>query len=619
MARVAFLLPREDMLPQIPALAQKYHLDVILARAIQTDEAVEATRKAMADGADIVVARGLQANLIKANTSVPLVAIQFTAQEIGLLIRKATELVSSPHPRVGLIGAPSMFQDVSHLGELLGVELRSYFGGGDFARAAAEAIDEGADVLIGGDVACQYAAQRGFPAVFISSSTECIENACRAVQRVAYALDLEKRNAAQLQIILDYTVSGLILLDGQGLVCQLNHSSEQLLNAAEPNWVGKPVWELLPALTAETLEPVLQRGEELTALHLRHGESRFLTTISPVTAEDRPSGAVISLTDSQQFKTYADRQRKELYHQGFTAPFTFDTFIARSHKTQALLEQARHCARFNAPVVIQGEFGTEKEELAQCIHNAGDSPENAFVHFNCNCMDPDAEEKLFGPQGLVERAQGILFLDEVSRLSPAGQYRLYRLIAGRPDSVSGALNASPTPLRVLAGDSHDLLELVRAGAFREDLYYALSVTVLNIPPLRERQEDITPWADYFLQAYQKRYGRYVHLTKTAWQRMWDYPWPGNLAQLRGFCQRIVVGSPRRAVDEFFLDSLLRDGGPARSAESSGPASAAYQDPAAARIAELLSTCHGSRSAVAQALGISTTTLWRRMKKYGIQG
>ena len=582
MARVAFLLPREDMLPQIPALAQKYHLDVILARAIQTDEAVEATRKAMADGADIVVARGLQANLIKANTSVPLVAIQFTAQEIGLLIRKATELVSSPHPRVGLIGAPSMFQDVSHLGELLGVELRSYFGGGDFARAAAEAIDEGADVLIGGDVACQYAAQRGFPAVFISSSTECIENACRAVQRVAYALDLEKRNAAQLQIILDYTVSGLILLDGQGLVCQLNHSSEQLLNAAEPNWVGKPVWELLPALTAETLEPVLQRGEELTALHLRHGESRFLTTISPVTAEDRPSGAVISLTDSQQFKTYADRQRKELYHQGFTAPFTFDTFIARSPKTQALLEQARHCARFNAPVVIQGEFGTEKEELAQCIHNAGDSPENAFVHFNCNCMDPDAEEKLFGPQGLVERAQGILFLDEVSRLSPAGQYRLYRLIAGRPDSVSGALNASPTPLR-------------------------------------ERQEDITPWADYFLQAYQKRYGRYVHLTKTAWQRMWDYPWPGNLAQLRGFCQRIVVGSPRRAVDEFFLDSLRRDGGPARSTESSGPASAAYQDPAAARIAELLSTCHGSRSAVAQALGISTTTLWRRMKKYGIQG
>ncbi|MPN31150.1 Alginate biosynthesis transcriptional regulatory protein AlgB [bioreactor metagenome] len=171
---------------------------------------------------------------------------------------------------------------------------------------------------------------------------------------------------------------------------------------------------------------------------------------------------------------------------------------------------------------------------------------------------------------------------------------------------------------MLAADTRDLGELVRAGAFREDLYYALSVMILSIPPLRQRKEDISGWAEFFFQELQQRHGRYVHLIRGAWQRLLDYDWPGNLAQLRSLCERIIVESPRRTVDEFFLDSQLRVYGPVQRQEEPHDSSAVYYDPKAARIAQLLRNHHGSRSIVAKELGVSTTTLWRYIKKYGIQ-
>lgn len=629
MARVAFLLPREDMLPLVREVIQQQRLDVVAIQAVHTSEILDATRQVMEQGADIVVARGLQAAEIKAHLPIPLVAIQFTAQEIGLMVEKARAIAGKPAPIVGVVGYRNMFQDISHLEELLHVKMVIRYVEQDqlnqaaerelLVQAAEQAAELGADVLIGGDVVCQYATDHGLPSVFPSLGRESIENACRSTRQLAYALDLEKRVATEFRIILDYTVSGLILIDGAGIIRQTNHSAEQLLDGSQQTAVGTPIWEVFPTLTLEALSPVLQQGNELSALHLKRDSAQYLATISPVTPETGalPSGAVISITDSQQLKSYADRQRRELFRQGFVAPYTFSTLIARSPQMQTLVERAKHCARFSAPVIIQGEFGTEKEELAQCIHNASDNAENAFLHFNCGSMSPEAAEaRLFGPHGLVEQAQGILFLDEISQLSPAAQYQLYRLISGRPDSISGSFNAPPAPIQILAGTSQDLQELTASGAFRADLYYSLNVTTLVIPPLRERREDILLWAEYFLNTYQTRYGRYIHFTRSAWQRLRDYSWPGNLSQLRSVCQQAVVSAPKRTVDEFFLDARL-------GVTVSTPAEAKtpdiiYRDPNAARIYELLEQYHGNRNAVAQALSISTTTLWRRMKKYGVQ-
>lgn len=622
MARVSFLLPRDDMLPYVPALAEKYHLEVLEVRTIQTSQAVEAANHAMEAGADIVIARGLQAELIRSSTTVPLVNIQLTAQEVALLVHRAKRLTSRQLPRIALVGLQNMFQDVSHLGQLLGVDLRTYFpecyadSNAFLEQGAAKACSDGADVLIGGDVVCQYAEERGLPSIFIDSSPECIENACRTAQRMAYALDLEKRNNAQLQSILDYTVNGLILIDAHGVIQQLNPSSEHLLDPYQRGLIGKAAGEIFPSLTQELLEEVLIQGHELPIIHLRLGDMQVAASVSPVTSGDEITGAVISITDSKQLKLYTNRERIELLHQGFSAPFTFDSIIVRAPKMLAVIEQAKRCAAFQAPVLILGEFGTERRELAQCIHNAGQNRENALVQFRCNCADPKiVEEHLFGPNGLVEQAQGTIFLDEVSCLSRFAQSKLLRLIPGH-SALAGGTGSLPR-LRVLAGDRRDLAQLAEREEFDRELYYALSITVLTIPPLRQRPEDIIPLADYFLRTFQERYGRYLHLTKTAWQRLRSYSWPGNLPELSSICQRIVVNAPRRTVDEFFLDTLL-DSSDTPAPQPAVPATVVYQDPNAVRITELLAACHGNRRAAAQALGVSTTTLWRRMKKYGIQ-
>lgn len=621
MACIAILLPRDDMLQPAHEIAQRYQLDVISIYAVHTSTVLDKAEEVIRAGAEIIIARGIQAMLLKRHTTVSLVEIQLTGQEMALLITKAKNLVNKPCPVVGVVGFKNMFCDISSLNQLLGVRLNTYFveEHKQMAEAVSQAKADGVDVLIGGDAVCSCAAENQISSVFIASGPESIAEACRVAKYVSYAMDQQKRNAAEFKAILDYTVSGLVQIDTDGMIRNINHSAEQMLSVAAQQAIEHPVWTFLNSLNEQALAPVLSQGQELYSLRLRRNSALFLATVSPVFMDEKVTGAIISITESQQLELYADEQRKELIRQGFTAPFTFDTIIARSPQAQALTEKAKRYAKFNTPVLILGEFGTEKEELAQCIHNASIYADSAFVHFNCDSSDPsDVEERLLGPQGLAKKAQGILFLNEVSRLSPVAQYRLYCLICGRPNSSFGDLEPRYAPLRVLAADTRNLAALVRSGAFREDLYYALSVITLSIPPLRQRKEDISGWAEYFFQELQQRHGRYVHLVRGAWQRLLDYDWPGNLAQLRNLCERVIVESPRRTVDEAFLGNQLSAYGSVQRQENPHGPAAVYCDPKAARIAQLLYDNHGSRSIVAKELGVSTTTLWRYIKKYGIQ-
>lgn len=623
MARVAILLPRDDMLEPARLAAEHYHLDLVGIYAVHSSGILAKAEEVIAGGADIIMARGFQATLIRRNTSISLVEIQLTIQEITQLIQKARALSDRPHPKIGLVGFKNMFHSTAGLDGLLDVTLRTWMlETKDEIPAAVEAAKEdGVDVLIGGDVACAAAAELQIPSVFITSGSESLMEACRVAQQMAYALDLEKKNAAELKVVLDYTVSGLIHVDADGRICNLNHTAEQALGTTEAEVRGISIWQLIPSLRDNALDGVLQGGKETDSFRLKIGQTLYWAVASPVEINQKITGIVISLTEEKRFRLYAEEQQRRLKEEGFTAPFTFDTFVPVSPQMREVIDRAQHYARTSSlPIFLLGEFGTEKEELAQCIHNAGAFSEDAFVHFNCSGPDPDRiTERLFGTDGLIRKTQGVLFLNEVSHLSDEAQYQLYRTLLGRADSSYGMLPPDPVTPRVIVADTRDPGELVRSGELREDLWYALSVMILRIPPLRKRQEDIPAWADYFFRDLQKRYGRYIHLTRTAQQRLREYSWPGNLAQLRNVCERIMIDSPRRTVDEIFLDGVLTSSEPFQREMADTPAAGAvYQDPKAQRIARLLEEHHGNRKAVAAALDVSVTTLWRYMKKYQIQ-
>jgi len=619
MARVAFLLPRDEMLEPARKMAEKYNLQVQEICAVHTSSLPEKLNTIINSGVDILVARGLHATMIRSACDVPLVEVRLTGLEIATLVTKAKNIVGKDTPTIGLVGFGNMFADISQINGLLHVNLTPYFvaTSDQLLEAAQSAVENGVDILIGGDAVCSYAASQNIPSVFIDSGEEGIEDACRIAKRLSYALDLEKRNTAEFKAILDYTFSGIVQVDAEGRIGHMNHSAEQILKKTEEEVNGQLIWSIIPALTSEMLEPVFSSGKELYSLRLNLYKTTVMASVAPIAHEGQTSGAIISINEGRQVKLYNAEQRAELLSQGFSAHVTFDDLVIRSPKMQNLVTQAKLYSRFNAPVLILGEYGTEKFELAQCIHNASDLSGNAFVSYDCDAhSEAEAANDLFGSNGLISKAQGVLYLSEISSLSLSLQYRIAKLIS--PFSVAQSSPYSEAgSLRIIASDSNNLEEMVARGLFRRDLYFALNIMSLEIPPLRDRPEDIQGWAEQFLQELQKDYNRYIHLSRDAWKLILNHPWQGNLAELYNVCKRLVVCSPKRNINEFFLQRQLSDAQP-KAAQQVQPVPSVAQNPKLAQLALLMEKHGGNRTAIANEMGISKTTLWRYMKKMDIK-
>ena len=182
--------------------------------------------------------------------------------------------------------------------------------------------------------------------------------------------------------------------------------------------------------------------------------------------------------------------------------------------------------------------------------------------------------------------------------------------------ASGSNRPVAANVRVIAATETNLASRVAQQRFRGDLHYALSALTLELPPLRRRREDILGWVKFYLGEWQQRYNRYVHLTNGACRFLREYDWPGNLEQLNNICERIVLLTEKRNIDESFVRNQLDQSVP-QSLEGT-ESSASFKDQKAAEVAAALCRHAGNRSKAAEELGISKTTLWRYMKKYNIK-
>jgi DNA-binding NtrC family response regulator len=316
---------------------------------------------------------------------------------------------------------------------------------------------------------------------------------------------------------------------------------------------------------------------------------------------------------------------KELYQRGFIANFTVDQLYVGSKETKNLEQYVRKIAQYSAPVLILGEKGSGAEFLAQAIHNASPLSKSAFVPVDCDAWMPETlDDMLFGsytsrqgtPPCLAElAADGTLYLNGIEMLSRESQYKMLNLIRGK-FMHNGSHRVSFTKVRVIASTSVNLAAKVEKGEFRQDLYYALSSLSTEIPPLRHQKEYTLFWFNHYIDQWQKQYKRYIHMTQGALRFVQEYDWPGNLEQMASVTERIVLLTEKRSIDEAFvkkqMEQILPDILPGTEKV------VLYKDKEAARIAELLKKYGGNREKVAAELGISKTTLWRRIKKYGIE-
>ncbi len=305
--------------------------------------------------------------------------------------------------------------------------------------------------------------------------------------------------------------------------------------------------------------------------------------------------------------------------------------IAQSPAMHAVLDLVARVAPTDATVLIEGESGTGKEVIAKAVHHASKRAARPFVAVNCGAVpEPLLESELFGyvrgaftgaaasKLGLFEEADGgTLFLDEIAETPAALQVKLLRALQSGEVRRLGATQAATIDVRVIAATNGDLATRISQGTFREDLFYRLNVIHVMLPPLRDRREDIPALAEHFLGRAADKLGRALRLSPDALERLLRYPWPGNVRELENAMERAAILTRTGSVEPDDLPPHVSAGlqlGPSPALPKQITLADAERD----HILQTLERFGGNHSGAAEALGIGRTTLWRKLKEYGIE-
>ena len=318
----------------------------------------------------------------------------------------------------------------------------------------------------------------------------------------------------------------------------------------------------------------------------------------------------------------------------------FDRIVSESQAFKRIIQQAQRIAQGETTtVLIEGETGTGKEIIARLIHYRSSRAEDPFVPINCGAIPRDlVESELFGYEkgaftgatqhriGKFEAADGgTLFLDEVGELSPDNQIKLLRVLEEKAFYRVGGNKTIRVDVRILAATNCDLSQSVESGNFREDLYYRLNVAVLQIPPLRERIEDIIPLVKRFLQEFSGTFGKsMLRIHPDAEKCLMAYGWKGNVREIRNTIERIILLEDGDTLRADHLDFLWPDQKAGGSVETEGhifrlPVQGIVLDDLNRDlILQALALTGGNQVRAAKLLGLSRGTLRYRLDKYGIK-
>ena len=634
MEKIAFLAPKKYMIAQ--ALQIMEELDEqekknIEVKLVTSYSVLQEAHKSIEDGAKILIARGYQAYLVHQNIDIPLVELTLTGQEISLLLKRAKKILRKPHPIIAFTGFKNMFSSLEYFDEIFDVGIRKYFVNSleDFQQAINRAVADQVDLIIGGDTAMTYAKKVGIRSMFLSSNDVSIRESFRIAKSIAYASELEKRNTAQFGVLLDYSFNGIIKCDGAGNILLANHIAEQFLGKANEQLAGQPVLSYFGEIGKANLENLLHAGKEIYYTILKVNGTDLWVNVAPIKVENVIDGAILSFQEVKTIEKMGQDVRKSRYFHQDKSLDLLKSVQTHSPKMEEAVRTAKLYARADAPVLIYGEMGTEKELFAKGIHNSSKRSGEPYVTVECAAVPQEQQGKrLFGvgaeddehssSGGFVNKANyGTLFVDEISELSLTCQYILLNALLNKMLTAGSNENVNPLDIRLIASSSKNLYPLVQAGRFRQDLYTLLSTFTFEIPPLRDRREDLDEMIDKYIMGFCKRYSKYVVLTKESKKILQEYAWHGNLVQLENFCELLVVSTTSRMISMDFVNALLQKAYPVIKTNMIGEKSYIYKNPEAVVISDLLKKYNGKRELVARELHLSKTTLWRRMKKYGI--
>jgi two-component system, NtrC family, response regulator AtoC len=310
---------------------------------------------------------------------------------------------------------------------------------------------------------------------------------------------------------------------------------------------------------------------------------------------------------------------------------TAKSLIGKSPKIVEVYKTLARAAMSSSTVLVTGESGTGKELVARAIHDNSSRRDKRFIAVNCGALAENLlESELFGhvkgaftgaladKRGLFEEANGgTLFLDEIGDITPALQIKLLRVLQESEVKPVGSSDSKKVNVRVIVATHRDLETLVKTGKFREDLYYRLRVICIELPPLRDRMEDLPYLVDHFLARYAGKNKKSVsHISEDSMSFLRNYSWPGNIRELEHAIERAVAMTNTSVIfPEDFPPEILRENAPAESEEPSQRTS--LEELEKSHIIRVLNEVHFNKSKASEILGIDRATLYRKAQRYGI--
>ena len=433
-------------------------------------------------------------------------------------------------------------------------------------------------------------------------------------------------------VILNSIADGVFTTDSDGRITFFNKAAEQITGFSSREALGHFCFDIFRADICQSrcaLKETIRTKKEIINLPVtilnKEGKKVPISISTAVLRNER--GKIIGGVETFRDLSAIEELKKELFQ-----TYTLGDIISKSHQIHEIFKILPNVADTDSTVLIQGASGTGKELFAKAIHNLSPRKGKPFVSVNCGALpDPLLESELFGyvkgaftdakkdkPGRFALAHGGTIFLDEVGDMSPSLQVKLLRVLQDKEYEPLGAVSPRKTDVRIIAATNKDLSMLVNRERFRDDLFYRLNVIKIELPPLAERKEDIPLLAEAFVKKFNAKTGKQISgITDEALRYLLNYDYPGNVRELENIIERAFVLCRGNRIDEDCLPREILHDQHETSAQAGFKDEPPLHRAEAETIEKILRKYNGNRLMAAHELGINRSTLWRKMKKYGL--
>lgn len=637
--KIGVISPYAEFTKIVNQLARDLNLEVIVREEI-LDKAVGIVRDWENNGqVEIVIARGATAAVLKEQVKIPVVTMEVTSFDIAEAIYRAK---TAGH-RITLIDyehqPPSL--DYHRIAEIVGIDFRVviYRNEEQLDNIVQELAAHKSDVVVVGTGVhvVQKSMERRLQSVLVHSSQEFILDALGKAWYISRVRRKDLRLCSSFQSILDNAYDGIMAVE-KGEVTIFNPVAEKITGMKAIDVLGKPISEM--CRINATCRALYSEGKPANSQLLHLGDLPMIVNRVSVILGRNNYGTMVTFQAADKIRRMEAKIRQELHNLGLVAKYRFSDIVGHSAMIWETIREARKYARSEAAVLITGESGTGKELFAQSMHNESNRREGPFVAVNCAALPENLlESELFGyeegaftgarkggKQGLFAMAHGgTIFLDEVGELSPGLQARLLRVLQEKEVMPVGGQRVIPVDIRVISATNQNLARAVSEGNFRKDLFFRLNVLNLQIPSLKDRLEDVPVLFKHFLE----RLGgpdimNSLNMDDNLLEALKKYLWPGNVRELEGFAERyIALDEEDTSIHLTFyslLNKLIAGANPTLARNNSNQLIIELGNMLEMEkqiFIQASRLIRGNKGEMAKILGISRTTLWKKLKELGL--